>query len=142
VLVLNNNIYLAGTISYFVEHNEIGKAINWRKKAISLLEGNFNCFNPMDGFNINNTYDNSGVIIQNKLYLEKCNIMLLNLDMLEDSPGTVYEMSTFWNLHKPIIAYGQSKWIQRAHIKSMITIHFESLEESCEYIKNMYGQNI
>ena len=136
------NCYLAGAMSqYLIEDGKIDRAVAWRKEILRGLEdSNIRIFDPTLKFQYNQFYDLDGILPQNRLYLEKCDILVLNLTYLEYSPGTMYEISVASYLNKPIIAFGDSKWFTYAHVKSMVTIRFDSVEDVCEYLHNMYCQ--
>ena len=134
--------YLAGAMSqYLIEDGNLDRAISWRKEILRGLEDtNIRIFDPTLKFQFNKDYNMSGILPQNRLYLEKCDILILNRTYLEYSPGTMYEISVASYLNKPIISFGESKWDSYAHIESMITVSFDTIEEVCDYLHNMYCQ--
>ena len=133
------SIYLAGAISYFYNTDQSERATKWRDKAEEYFEQfDVKCFNPCKENPCCWDYPQDGLIKQNYFYLKNCDAMLLNLDMLNDSIGTVFEMTLFWEWHKPIIAFGKTPWLERPHCKSMIDVHFNTLDEALDYIANMF----
>ena len=136
----NKSVYLAGAISYFYNTKQKERATKWRNKAKEYL-GQFDikCFNPCDEPADCWQYPQGGLIKQNYFYLKNCDIVLVNLDMINDSIGTIWELSMAWRDHKPIIAFGTTPWLNRPHMLSLIDVKFNSLDEALEYIADMYG---
>lgn len=132
-------VYLAGCISYFYNTNQPQRATVWRDKAVNFLNDiNIKCFNPCEESERCWTYPQGGVLKQNYFYLKNSDIILLNLDMIEDSIGTIWEVSTAWNEHKVVIAFGKTHWLDRPHMQTLIDVHFNALDEALEYIADMY----
>lgn len=133
------NIYLAGSMtSYYIE-NKPELAEEWRLKVSdSFYNKDIKVFNPCINYPINKTYEPKGVVYQNIHYLEKSDIMILNLDRLEESPGTLFELYYFFLHKKPVIAFGNNEIYNQPHIHESITIKFDTLDEAIQYIKNMY----
>ena len=141
-------IYLAGCMSYFYKNNEMDKAINWRYKLIDQLlddiaekcESKWDWFDPTLNFEENyNAVNNKTVLQQNIFYLDKADIMVVNLDKLEESPGTIFEIIYLGLKGKPIIAFGYSEWIKSPHISEYITIHLKE-DKIMTYLDNLYYQ--
>lgn len=132
-------VYLAGAISYFYKTNQQERATIWREKAEKFLNDyDIKCFNPCKEPKECWSYPQNGLIKQNYFYLKNCDIILVNLDMINDSVGTIWELSIAWNEHKPVIAFGKTPWIERPHMKSLIDVRFNKLEEALNYISDMY----
>lgn len=137
--------YLCGAMSSFYETNEYNKAVQWRKTAKQRLEdSDIDAFDPTVGsqqaFKMGVSFNN-GVIYQNYAYLKDCDFLLVNLDRIEDSIGSLWEISTAWLLHKPVIAFRVcSKWTNRPHWQSLITIQMNTLDDAIYYIQTMYSQ--
>ena len=133
------SIYLAGAISYFYNIDQKERATAWRTKAVHYFEPyNIKCFNPCDEPIECWQYPQSGLIKQNYFYLKNYDIVLVNLDMINDSIGTVWELSMAWRDHKPIIAFGKTPWLDRPHMLSLMDIRLDTLDEALDYISNMY----
>lgn len=133
------SIYLAGAISYFYNIDQKERATAWRSKAVKYFEPyDIKCFNPCDEPIECWQYPQSGLIKQNYFYLKNCDIVLVNLDMINDSIGTVWELSMAWRDHKPIIAFGKTPWLDRPHMLSLMDIRLDTLDEALDYISNMY----
>jgi nucleoside 2-deoxyribosyltransferase len=139
-------IYECGSMTAFYNAGRYEEATNWRKYVKDFFkETNINVFDPTDNSELHFTYPpdlHNGVIFQNYAYLKKCNIVLVNLDLFEDSIGSIWEVSMAWIEHKPVIAFGNSKWEDRPHFKSLITVQLDTVENACEYILAMYRQKI
>jgi len=140
-------VYECGAMTAFYEANRYEDATKWREYVKGYFkETNILIFDPTYNSLTHFTYPTeyyNGVILQNYTYLKDCEIVLVNLDMFEDSIGSIWELSTAWLEHKPVIAFGEcSKWNDRPHFKSLITVKLNNIEDACEYILAVYGQKI
>jgi nucleoside 2-deoxyribosyltransferase len=135
-------IYLAGAISYPESIGKMKDCTEWRNDATEYFKSiNMNVFNPVINYEINKTFSSSGVPSQNFHYLKQSDIILVNLEYIEHSPGTLFEIFLGkWMMQKPIISFGFSVSLLQPHIKSSIDMTFNTLEESLEYICSMYAQ--
>ncbi len=128
-------IYLAGKISGLTQ----AEASKWRVKAIfSLLRVGIKAHNPLEGFDINGQYEPQEIVIRNKYYIDKSDIILAEMDYREPSPGTIGEIVYAAMKGKPVITWGRAEYNERAWIKAHVTKHFETLEEAIDYIIAMY----
>lgn len=142
------NIYMMGAITHHEKNNELYKAITWRNElAQELLNLNadlcankFDWFDPTYRYEQNLNYSNQTIIKQNEYYLNKCDIGIVNLDCLEFSPGTLFEIFYYYLQHKPVLAFGYSNIINQPHVKSSITELFPNIEYIIKYLRNMYCQ--
>ena len=136
----NKSVYLAGAISYFRDIGRPEKAESWRKQAQEVLDYyDIKCFNPCNESHSCWDYPQNGLIKQNYYYLNHCDIILVNLEMVSDSPGTLWELSMAWRDHKPVIAFGTTSWLKRPHMNSLIDMKFDTLSEALDYITAMYA---
>ena len=142
-------VYMAGTITYYYNKQQYEKAIKWRLDlAQQLLDINaeqgrnhFDWFDPTVNFTKNiKTATDETIIKQNNFYLNQSDIMVVNLDMLHESPGTIYEIIYFYLQGKPIIAFGYNKLIHSPHINVGITELFSNIEDVAGYLKGYYIQ--
>lgn len=142
-------LYLGGTMSYYHRNNEYHKATEWRiKLAQKLLECNaelccrhFDWFDPTVNFEENVKTANAKTIVhQNNHYLDRCDILIVNLSELDKSPGTIYELIYYGIQNKSVIAFGNNKLIHSPHISECITIILDDLDDIIEYLKNYYIQ--
>jgi len=134
-------IYEAGCLTHYHKNNEIYKATEWRDKLDEWAEGNYiYTYNPAKTFlkEINHTYDNRMCVDQNEYYLNKSDIMIVCLDDIEHSPGTIYELVRFKDMRKPVIAFGEKHW--SPHINSCISNHCNSIEDVIDLLENMFDQ--
>lgn len=133
------SVYLAGAISYFYNIKSPRRATVWREQAEEYLNDyNIKCFNPCKESQSCWEYPQTGLIKQNYFYLKNCDIILVNLDMINDSVGTVWELSMAWRDHKPIVAFGTTHWLNRPHMQSLIDVRFDTVDEALDYIVDMY----
>lgn len=139
------NVYLAGSITEYNNKNELKKAIDWRIKATSFLMSNIDktsVFDPTVNFAKNLTYNPRGVVLQNIKYLKESNLLLLNLEYLEKSPGTIFEITYAYLNQIPVIAFGelQDSIKYQPHINEAITMRFNDIVIALRYVYDMYGQ--
>lgn len=135
-----HNIFLSGCMSYFYDNNKHELAEDWRNQATERLKKKFNIFNPCTNYYKNINYEPKGIVYQNIAYLNKSDFILLNLDKLESSPGTLFEIFANFLNHKPVIAFGETLLLDQPHVYEAITMHFIDLDSACDYIENMYCQ--
>lgn len=134
-------VYSAGCLSYYFNNNKFEKATIWRDEASKKLKDiNIKVFNPSHFFNENLQYNSKGIPYQNLYYLQNCDFVLINLNELNESPGTIFELAWCFILKKPVIAFGNTIWRESPHIKESITVQFETLNEALDYISTMYNQ--
>ena len=139
---------MAGCISYFFNNNEYHKVTDWRNKLKMQLNidgkkkgfEKWSYFDPTVNFVDNVKFANNATILkQNIFYLNHSDIMVVNIDKLEESPGTVYEIVYFGLQNKPIIAFGESDWINSPHISQYVDVVLPEIEV-IKYLDAMYYQ--
>lgn len=134
-------IYTIGTLTYYHRNNEFYKGLKWRTDLSEWAENNnIKVFNPALNFinETNHTYNPKIVVDQNDYYIDKCDIAVVNMDDIDFSPGSIYELVRFKELRKPVIAFGKKHW--SPHINSCISHQCDSLEDVIELLCNMFGQ--
>jgi len=129
-------------MSHYLKINEADKMHQWRNEATTYLNDiGIRVFNPAKFFITNSSYNSIGILPQNKHYVKNdCGMALASLEYLEESGGSVWELGAFSIQDKPIIAFGETKWKDVAHIRDSISMHFNTLQEALEYIESMYVQ--
>ena len=91
----------------------------------------------MDEREINHGYSGKLIVDQNDFFLNKTTIMILQLEYLDYSPGSIYEITTFKHMKKPIIAFGESEhW--SPHINTAISEYCKDIEDVIELLNNMF----
>lgn len=136
------NIYSAGALTYYHRNNQIKKGLKWRSELDEwAVDNDINTFNPGITYmkEINHFYNPNMCVAQNDYYIDKCDICVVNLDDIDYSPGTIYEITRFRELRKPVIGFGVKHW--SPHINSCISHQCETLDEVIELICNMFGQS-
>ena len=145
--MLTINLYLAGAISYLKEIDEYDKAILWRIQLINKLTDlnnklgyiKYRCFDPTTNFEENDkTASNKTIVQQNDYYLDKCDIMIVNLEHLDKSPGTLYEIYKYKFLNKPVIAFGNNDWADKPHVVESITVCLSNIDGVVDYLESYY----
>ena len=129
-------VYLAGKITGLSSK----QANEWRETARILLElHGIKAHNPLDGFDIDDEYEPQEIVMRNKFYLLKSDIVIAEMQHKEPSIGTIGEVITA-NIHnKPIFTWGTAVYNDNPRIKAHITKHFETLEDAVDYIITMYA---
>lgn len=134
-------IYLAGCMSYYYENSEPQKAERWRDIAKERLKDiGISTFDPTLHYTTNSSYDSNLMVQQNEYYLKKTDIILVNLNDLDKSYGTIYELVYAHALEKPILAFGNSTICVHPHLKHILQKYFRSLEEVLNFINTVYCQ--
>lgn len=134
-------IYLAGCMSYYYENSESQKAEHWRNIAKERLKDiEISTFDPTLHYKNNYLYDSDLMVQQNEYYLKKADIILVNLDDLDKSYGTIYELVYAHALGKPVLAFGNSTIWSHPHLKHILQKYFRSLEEVLDFINTVYCQ--
>jgi len=134
-------IYEAGALTYYHRNDQIDKGLNWRSELDTWAnDNNIKTFNPGLTYLLekNHSYDPKMCVIQNDYYIEKCDICVVNLNDIDFSPGTQYELIRFKLLGKPVVAFGNKHW--SPHINFCISHQCENLEEVIELLCNMFNQ--
>jgi len=134
-------IYEIGALTYYARTNQIEKGLKWRKELDTWAkDNNVKTYNPAITFSkeINHTYNPNLVVAQNDYYIDKCDIAIVNLDDIDYSPGSIFELTRFKELRKPVIAFGSKHW--SPHLNSCIHHQCESLDEVIELLCSMFEQ--
>lgn len=147
-MAIKKRIYMAGNISYYYHNGEYHKATRWRSRlANQLLDDmaekcnrKWSWFDPTVNFEENVVaVNNATVLRQNIFYLDQSDVLVVNLDKLKESPGTLFEIIYFGLKGKPVIAFGESDWIKSPHISEYITAHLKE-DKVMTYLDSMYCQ--
>lgn len=134
-------IYLGGKMSglTFFEMNK------WRmdiKKQLIISASdicNVRVINPVDYYNFDNIRHKTEeeVMDYDLDHVKSSDILIINLDKVQTSPGTIVEIHTAWELGIPVLAFGNSNNLH-PWIKRMIRRIDTTLEELVEYIRDFY----
>ena len=133
-------IYTIGAMTRYDKLGEFNKAVDWRANFSELIQKNkyVDIFDPTTNYRKNLNYNRKSVVSQNTHYLNRSSIGVVNLEHLEYSPGSMYEIFRMHWGGKPVIAFGNNKIVNQPHINESITIRFDTLEEVVEYIENVF----
>ena len=102
-------LYLAGSLTYLLTHNMFYKATRWRNDLDTwALDNGIKTFNPAKVYSVekNHNYSDKMIVDQNNFFLNKTTIMVVQLEYLDQSPGTIYELISYKTMGKPVIAFG------------------------------------
>jgi hypothetical protein len=115
---------------------------SWREKVDTFAgDLGIKTFNPMKTYlkEKPHTYNPRIFVDQNIYYLNKADMMIVNLDDINESPGTQFELCYFGLLKKPIISFGRPYW--SPHVNYFIGQHLDSLENALELLVVEFDQN-
>lgn len=132
-------IYLAGAMNYYRNNNYDENAIKWRldiTRELRRLDTRYTVFDPT----LSSEEYKHDIITQNSYYLDKCDLIVVNLKDIDKSFGTIYEVITGNKLNKPIIAFGSHRWEQHPHLSKIISYHSPKMSDIIEFIGNVYDQ--
>jgi len=136
-------VFLSGAIDSHYRNNEMHKSITWREYFTRELgKMGIKCFNPCENFDHIINYTKTSHVKQNLYYLEKSDLVVVNLHNILNSPGTIFELTYCYLNHKATISFGDYKHITSPHILSAIDEYFENEDEVIEYIKNLYSLRV
>ncbi len=140
-------IYAGGAIQHFINEEKFYKATQWRENLLILLkeseiDRNITIYDPTSYFKERKRYSPETIIDVNTYYLTRADILVVNTFQLLNSPGTIREITYFYDNKKPRIGFND-------HVKSqkemdiyngytytkMLTDNFNSLDEVIKYIK-------
>lgn len=139
-------IYLAGKMGGLT----IDEMNSWRVEAKTILEklaSNIGCslkvINPVTYYNFEEKRHQSEKEIEDfdLAHVISSDIVLVNLDGLNTSDGTKYEIYEAYKHHGiPVIAFGDRNLYEELHpwVKSKITRVEESIIYACYYIRDFY----
>lgn len=97
-------------------------------------------FNPTISFDFNDyMWGGEPFVDQNTYYLKTCDVILANLEDLDKSYGTIYELITAYHLRKPVVTFGECP-INHPHIKATLGTNLKNVEEAIDFILDVYGQ--
>lgn len=135
------SIYLAGAMNHYRESNKYqDKAFKWRNdftnKIYKQYDSELKVFDPTVYPIKDYVYD---IVAQNYHFIKKMDIMVVNLEDIDKSLGTIWEMATAYNLGKPIITIGEHRWSEHPHMVGMTSFNASDIEEAAEFIIDAYG---
>lgn len=132
-------IYSAGAMTAYFRVGRFEEAEKWRIELKNKLKDlNIRIYDPTVNFFDNIEYNNKTIVHQNRYYLDKSDLVVVNLENILRSPGTLYEIYRADFLEIPVIAFGNEA--NQPHIENSITQRFDTLDEVVEYIKILYLQ--
>ena len=138
-------IYLAGKMSGL----EFDEMYEWRKHLREKLLTCADCasyklsvINPVVYFNFENErYQSEKEVMDYDLaHVSTSDIIIVNLDGLNTSDGTKYELKEAYDNGIPVIAFGENDIYEKLHpwTKLYITRHEDTVENVIEYIQEFY----
>lgn len=144
-------IYTGGAVQYFLDKGDFYKASCWRENLRLMLRSavlneemssinSISVYDPTWYFEERRKYSTETIIDQNTYYLQKADILVVNTFHLLDSPGTIREISYFYDHRKPRIGFNDNTMLNGDPMANytytkMLTDNFKSLDEVVEYIK-------
>lgn len=134
-------IYEVGAITFHHRQNQIHKATEWRDKLDAFAkDNNIKTFNPaIDFLREKDTYYERLCVDQNDYYINKCDIAIANLNDIDFSPGSLYELVRFKELRKPVIAFCDNGRHWSPHINSCVSQYCETLDDCIGVLVTMFN---
>lgn len=133
-------LYLAGALTYYYKKGQFDKATEWRNKIIEWCkDNNIKYFNPADTYlnERNHTYYYKLCVDQNRHFLDRADILIVNLNGIDYSPGTMWELTYASEKRKiPIIAIGHKHW--SPHVMYGISHLCKNEDDVIEVLTNMF----
>lgn len=134
--------YTASALTYYYKTNQYDKAIEWRNVFEKWCnDHNHKLFNPAKTFQVeqNNAYKERNCVDQNKYYLDKSEILIVDTNDIMESAGTQWELCYASMVRKiPIIAFGELSW--SPHVNYGISHQCKDIYEVIELLDLMYCQ--
>lgn len=143
---MKNYVYLAGSITRYWQNNQLDKATHWRYKAKTMFDDvRIKSYDPCLNFKKNKHKQRKDFLQENNLYLNKANIMLVDLGYICESGGTLFELSVAYNKGMIIVSFGDMSEFKDeifGHFKEIIKsgFNFETSDEAINYIIDLYEQ--
>lgn len=145
--------YLAGAITCYGELADYPK--RWRDEAkewFSRNSDNINTISPMDYYLPNKRLHKreSEIMRFDLRKVEEADVILVNLERINESFGTIQELFAAWKLNKPIIAFYETteEWSEEKVSKSFHDWLYEEVDRietgkyamhnAMEYVRNYY----
>lgn len=146
---MENDIYLAGAMSYWYKENKYEKATEWRKRAEKYFENyscSFKCINPCNYFSIGSNYHKTNIepMRFDMRKVKESRVVLVNLEALDKSIGTSDEILLAWLNDIPVVGFLEDEsLINTVHEWKVCQIdRIETgqgaQKRAMEYIKNYY----
>jgi nucleoside 2-deoxyribosyltransferase len=134
--------YTASPLIYYYKTNQYDKATELRKIFTEWCNNhNHKLFNPAKTFELeqNHTYKERNCVDQNKYYLDKAHVLIVNLDDIMESAGTQWELCYASMVRRiPIIAFGKASL--SPHINYGISHQCKDIYEVIELLDLLYSQ--
>lgn len=141
----NLQIYLGGKM-YGLTKEEM---CSWREQFIKIISPcaenynvRLNCVNPCKYYNFEEVRHQSDMEVMKFDLARVCegDLLVVNLDGLSTSVGTIIECYEAWKCGIPVLAFGEYSIYEKLHpwIKNCITRCDPSMFETIEYIKDFY----
>lgn len=135
-------IYLAGSLTYNYKNNQFELSTKWRKKVDNWAKDNIiKTFNPAITFLKEKSHNYNGelAVLQNEYYINKADIAIVDMNNIDYSPGTIYELVQFKNKRIPVLAFGiNNHW--SPHINSCVTQYLKNIDDVIEVLNVMFDQ--
>ena len=128
-------IYTSGA-----EKNATTEHTSWRQEIKTLENKYIKFINPMNHFDYDTRPASSAKECRNYFMwlIDKCDIVLVNLDYTDKSVGTGMEVHHAYDTNKPIIGFGikQDTWYE--WVIDECDVVFNTAEEAIDYIITHY----
>lgn len=136
------NVYLSGATK-----KVDGSFQNWRAKCLSLGDEDYgwyhdlNFINPISFFNYTEKKPKTEKQCLDLFMwqIDQSDLLLVNLDYSEQSPGTLAEIEHAYCRGIPVIGFGEKPKTWYNWAEERCSVVFDELEEAVQYINDAYG---
>jgi nucleoside 2-deoxyribosyltransferase len=137
-------VYLAGAIGWYIRNNKLNECLEWRvslTEKLNMLD--VKCFNACTNLKENMSYSNLSNLKQNLFYLSESDLIIVNMDHILESPGTIFELTYCYLKQKPVIGLGFNEDVHSSlHLSLCIDQCLKDEGEVLECVKNLYNVSI
>ena len=134
-------IYLCGAMGCYENPEEY---MFWRRKIVALYNDVADVFDPSEFYSYEEQmHKTEKEIMEYELYnLKRCDFVILNLDRIHESIGSIMEIAVANENNIPIIAFGSLDKYEHLYpwLKECILRHETSMPETIEYINKYFLQ--
>lgn len=133
-------VYLSGATKHVDE-----KFQNWRERCFDWQKSGYwndiNFIDPISYFNYTNKQPNTDRQCLDLFMwqIEKCDVLLINLDYSDTSCGSMAEVEHAYCFGKPIIGFGSKPETWYSWAKERASVIFKTPIDAVEYINSSYG---
>lgn len=138
-------IYECGSLTYLYKNNMFNIATEWRNRIDQFAkDNNIKTFNPATTYlnEQNHGYNPKFCVDQNRFYLDKADMVVAQIDYIEHSPGSIWELCYASEKKKiPIIGLGKTQFWS-PHVMYGVNMMCSNVDEVIDLLSNMFCQSL